>query len=65
MSDLFDTKNWLDAYHDPDFWTVMFIVATVAALLGAILFQDRYRRWAATRRERAKWLHWNRPKPRH
>jgi hypothetical protein len=55
-------KNLLDVIDDTGFWDAMGILMLVTACMLAFLYIDRYKRWSAIRAERAKWLHWNRPK---
>jgi hypothetical protein len=61
-NDLLNMKNLLDVIDDPGFWDAMGILMLVTACMLAFLYIDRYKRWSAIRAERAKWLHWNRPK---
>lgn len=62
MNDFFSTSNWQDFIQEDYFWpTALFILLLIGGVISLVYF-DRYKRWKATRQERAKMRQWLRPK---
>jgi hypothetical protein len=61
MSDFFKLKSWLDLIQEDNFWPKVFALGLAISILLGMLYFDRYKRWAADRRERLKAAQWRRP----
>jgi uncharacterized membrane protein len=64
MSELFKLQNWLDILNEEGFWPTVTIILIGTAIIFFFLYADTLKAFREEHAERAKWFHWNKPKPR-
>jgi len=60
MADLAFLNDAIDTASDDNFSTTLVLLSLGFLSLLLMLFSDRIVRWKSERRERTKWLYWNR-----
>jgi hypothetical protein len=60
MSNLAFLNDVIDAAGDDNFSTTLVVLALAFLSLLLMLFSDKIALWKSERRERTKWLYWNR-----